>query len=97
MLLQLMLDEGNGQAGAVYRYIHLLEDIGKGADVVLMSMGDHKALYLVNVLLQIGHVRDYQVDAQHIISREGKAAVYDNNAVVKFKGGNVHTDLLQSA
>ena len=53
--------------------------------MVLMSMGDHKALYLVNVVLQISHVRDHQVDAQHIIAWECQTAVHNDDAVLIFR------------
>ena len=97
VFLQLVLYQGNGQLGAVYRHVDLLKDIGKGADMVFMSMGNHKALYLINILLQIADIRYHQVNAQHIVSRECKAAVHDDDAVFILKRSDVHSNLLQAA
>ncbi len=65
--------------------------------MVLMAVGDHKPFDLVQILFQVSDVRDYQINAQHIVRREGQAAVYYDNAVVIFKSGNVHADLFQTA
>ena len=92
-----MLNQRNGQLGTVYRHVNLLQDIRKGADMVLMSMGNHKALYLVNVLLQIADIRNHQVNAQHVISRECKSAVHDDDAVLILKRGDIHSYLFQAA
>ena len=53
VFLQLMLNQRYGQPGAVHRHVDLLQDIWKRTDMVLVSMGDHESLYLVDVLLQI--------------------------------------------
>ena len=92
-----MLNESHSQFRSVNRHVDLLQNIGKRADMILMAVGDHKALYLVNILLQIRHIRNHQVDSQHIISRESKAAVYHDNGILILKGGNIHADLFQSA
>ena len=97
VLPQLVLDQPYGQLRGVNRHIDLFEHIGKRTDMILMSMGNNKALHLLNIFLQIGDVRDNKIDAQHVILREGKSAVHDNNTVLEFKGSNVHSDLLQSA
>ena len=70
VLFELMLDQTDGQLRGIDRHIDFLQNIGQCADVILMSMGDHKALYLVDVLFQIAHIRDDQVDPQHVILRK---------------------------
>ena len=67
VLLQLVLNQADGQLGGVNRYVDILQYIGQRADMILVSMGDDKALYLLNVLLQIAHIRDNQVDTQHVV------------------------------
>ena len=96
-LFQLVLDQGHGQLGAVNRHVDLLQYIGKGADMILMSMSDHKALNFVDVIFQIGDVRDHQIDSQHVVARERQSAVHHNDRVLVLKGGDVHSDLLQTA
>ena len=62
-----------------------------------MTVGDDEAFYLVDVPLQIGNIRDNQVNTQHIVGRESKTAVYDHDGIFVLKRGNVHADLLQAA
>ena len=65
--------------------------------MILVPVSNDKALDLVNIFFQICDVRDDQVDAEHIILGERQAAVDDNNAVLIFESGDVHTNLFQSA
>ena len=65
--------------------------------MILVSVRDHKSLYPVHVFLQISNIRNYQIDSQHVVVREGKTAVYHNNTVLVLKRSNVHSDLLQSS
>ena len=92
-----MVNEPHGQFCPVDRSVDHFEHIGDGSDMVLVSMGDHKALYFVNIVRQIRHVRDHQVNAQHIIAGESQAAVHDDDAVLIFDGSHVHSDLLQTS
>ena len=62
-----------------------------------MTVCDKKSLDFVNVVLQIGDIRDDQIDSVHIILRKRQTAVHNNNTVLIFKGSNVHTNLLQSS
>ena len=65
--------------------------------MILMPVGDHKALHLIEILLQVRHVRNHQVDAEHIVAREGHAAVNHDDAVLVLEGSHVHADLLKAA
>ena len=62
-----------------------------------MTVCDKKSLDFVNVVLQIGDIRDDQIDSVHVILRKRQTAVHNNNTVLIFKGSNVHTNLLQSS
>ena len=65
--------------------------------MILMSVGDHEALDLVDIALQIGDIRDNQIDSEHVIRWECKTAVHNYNGIFIFKGGNIHTNLFQTA
>ena len=97
MLLQLQLDEPGGEAGAVDGGVDLLEDVGNGADVVLVTVGQHNAPDLVLIGFQIRDIGNYQVDAQHILIGKAESAVDDDDIVGIFHDGQVFTDLVQSA
>ena len=97
MLLQLVVNEPDRQFRSVHGHVQLFEDIGKGSDMILMTVGDDETFHPICIVLQIGDVRDHQVNSQHIILRKGQAAVHHNNTVLIFKGSNIHADLLQAA
>ena len=62
-----------------------------------MTVGDDKALHLVNIVRKVSNIRDHEVDPQHIILRKSQTAVHNNNTVFIAKGSNVHPNLLESA
>ena len=64
--------------------------------MILMAVGDHEALHLADVVLQVGHIWDHKADAQHVVRRERQAAVHHNNTVLILERSNVHADLLQA-
>ena len=51
VLAKLVLNKTDGQLGCIDGNIDFLQNIGKSTDVILMSVGDHKALDLLNVVL----------------------------------------------
>ena len=62
--------------------------------MIFMTMGDHKSFYFGYIILQISHIRNDQIDSEHVILRECKPAVYHNDTVFIFESSNIHTDLL---
>ena len=65
--------------------------------MVLVAVGDEDAADAVPVALQIRHVRDDQVNAQHVLLGEDGAAVHDENIVRIFDDVDVLADLLHAA
>ena len=63
MLLQLILNNAHRQLGRIDRDIQLLEHIGQRTDMILMSVRDHKGLYLVLILLQISNIGNDHIDS----------------------------------
>ena len=97
MLAQLVFDDAHCQPCSVNGNIDLFQNIGQGADVVFVTVGNNKALYLVNILLQISCIRNDKIDTEHVVLREGKAAVHNHNTVPELERGNVHADLFKPA
>ena len=97
VLGQLVLNNAHGKTGCVDRDINITQHIGQCSDMVLMSVGDDETFYLVDVILQIGYIRDDQVDSQHVICWERQTAVHHNNTVLILEGSNVHTNLFQTS
>ena len=97
VLPQLVFDNAHGQTRSVDGHIDLFQDIGKSADMILMSVSDHKALHLVDIFFQISRVRYHQIDTEHVVFGKGQTAVYDYDTVPVFKRCDIHPDLLKSA
>ena len=96
VLAELVFDDAHRQTRPVHGDIDLFQNIGKGADMIFMAMGDDKCLHLIYFLFQIRGVRNDQIDPEHVVLRECKAAVHDHNAVPVLKRSDVHADLLQT-
>ena len=97
MLGELGLDDAAGQARGVDRRVALAQHIRDRTDVVLMAVRDHVAAQLFQVALEVGRVRDDQINAQHVVIREGYAAVNDQNVVAVLDHGHVLADLIEAA
>ena len=97
VLLQLELDKPGGQARTIDGEIDLLEDIGDGADVVLVAVGDEQTAQAGPVLHQIADIGNHAVDAVHIIARECHAAVHHDDLTAVFIDGHILADLIQTA
>ena len=97
VLLQLELDETGGEAGAVNGHVDLLEHIGDGAHVVLVTVGDEQTPDAGAVFDEVAHVGDNEVDAVHIVPGEGHAAVHHDDLAAELIGGHVLSDLVEAA
>ena len=65
--------------------------------MILMSVRDHHAADLVAVLLEIGVIRNDQIDAQHIAVGERHTAVDEDDIVLTLEHSQVLADLVESA
>ena len=97
VLLQLQPDEPGGEGGAEDGHVHLLQNVGDGADVVLMPVGDEKAPDAGPVLHEIADVGDHGVDAVHVVPGEGHAAVHHDDLAAALVNGHVLADLIETA
>lgn len=81
IFFQFPFDEAAYELGGVYGHIYFIEQVGQTADMVFMTMGDDDGPYFVPVFNQVTHVRDDEVDAEHVVIREGQAGVDDDNII----------------
>ena len=65
--------------------------------MILMSMCDKEAFYLLFILFQVRNIRDYQINSQHIVLWECESTIHYNNTIFVLKSSNVHSNLFQSA
>ena len=97
VLLELALDEADGELCAVDGDIDRLEQVSKAADMILVAVGDDNALYLICVALDIGKIWYDQVDAGHIGIGERQTAVDKEHIVLVFIEGHILADLVEAA
>ena len=97
VLLELALDEADGELCAVNGDIDRLEQVSKAADMILVAVGDDNALYLICVALDIGKIGYDQVDARHIGVGERQTAVDKEHIVLVFIEGHILADLVEAA
>src|SRR5690606_1657549 len=76
---------------------HALEDVRQAADVVLVSMGEEDGFELFAIRLDVGDVRDDEVDAEHILFREHEPGINGDHVVATFQEHHVLADLTETA
>ena len=97
MLLELVLNDLESQPSAVNGRIYGAQNVRNGADVVLVTVGQHHTADLVPVLFEISDIGNDEIDTEHILVGESDAAVDDNNIVTVLNGGNILSDLTDAA
>ena len=96
VLAQLVLDETERQPAAVDRRIDFGKDVGQRADMVFVAVGQEEAEDFLLALRQVGHIRQHQVDAEHLLFGEHQAGIDDDDVFVVLQGHHVASDLAQS-
>ena len=97
VLLQLQAHQPQGHPGGIDGGLEGPQDVGQGADVVLVPVGEEDAPDLILVLDEVAHVRDDHVHAVHVVVGEAHAHVYDDDIVVILVDGEILADLVESA
>lgn len=98
VLLELGLDEGEGQLGADQRDVRLLaEQEGDAADVVLVAVREDDALDVVEAVPDGREVRQDQVDSGLLLLGEEHSAVDDQEAAPVFEDRHVPADFTEAA
>ena len=96
VLFQAPLDQRQREGGAVDRHFDIAQEIGNGADVVFVAVGEDEAADLSRVLLEESQVGHYQVYAQQLGFRKHHAAINDDDVLPVADGGHVHAELAQA-
>ena len=84
-------------ARAVDRAVEERHHVRHGADVILVAVREDERLDLVAPRLDVGEVRDDQVDAQLVGVREHDAGVDEDGRVLPRHGHHVHAELAEAA
>ena len=88
--------EREGEARAVDRYLHLAQEEGERAHVVLVTVGEEDRADPLPPLPEPPEVRGDDVDAHRLV-REHDPAVHDGDPPVALDRHAVHADLAEAA
>ena len=98
MFLQLRLDQGQGQLGTHQGDVGAqAQQVRDGADVVLVAVGQDDGHDVIQPVLDVGEIRQDQVNAGLGFLGEEDAAVDDQQLAVDLEDGHVAADLPQAA
>ena len=99
VLLELRADHADRQPAAVDggRDADLAEDVGKRADMVLVAVGEDDRLDVVELVAEIGEVRQDEIDPEHLGGREHQPRVDDHDLAAVLDHGHVLADLAEPA
>ncbi len=97
VLVELRADHPDRQLAAVDHRgrAELAQNVGQGADVVLVPVGEDDRLDVVHPVAQVGEVGKDEVDPEHLGGREHQAGVDDDDAACVLDHGHVLADLAQ--
>ena len=97
VFFQAPLHQRQRERRAVDRHVDFGEEVGHGADVILVAVRQDHGAHLRLVLLQEGQVGHHQIDAQQFGVGEHHSAIDDDNVFAVADGGHVHAELAESA
>ena len=98
MLLALGFDESQRELGTDQRNIRAkLQQIRHATDMILVAMGEHQSLDLVETILDVMEVRQDQINARLLLFREKHTAVDEQQMAVVFDHVHVAADLTKTA
>ena len=97
VLAQLARREAEREIAAVHRHAHLVEQPGKGPDVILVCVRQEDAAHLGGALLDVGQLRNDEVHAERLFLREQQAGVDDDEIGAVPQDGAVAAELADTA
>ena len=98
VFLALGVHEREGQLGADQRDVRAqLEQVGHAADVVLVAVGQHEGVHLVETVLDVAEIRQDEIHARLLLLGEEHAAVDEQQVTVVFDHVHVAADFAQAA
>ena len=97
LLLELAGDQAGGERRRVERHAEIVGEIGDGADMVLMAVGEDDAEQIVAALLDEGEIGQDQLDARISGIGEGQAEIDHHPFALAAVEIDVHADLARAA
>ena len=97
VLLELRLDQRQRHGRAVHGPVERGQHVRHGADVILVAVGEDQRLDLVAPRLDVGEVRNDQIDAELVGVRKHDAGVDEDRGVLPGHRHHVHAELAEAA
>src|SRR4029077_1786616 len=85
------------EPSAVNGNIQIAKNVRQRADVVFVAVGEHDGADVRTVLLQVGNIRNHQVDAEEFRFREHHARVEDDDVLTETQHHHVHAKFAETA
>ena len=95
--LELARNEVGGERRGVERNAQFTREIGDGADVVLVRVGEHDAEQVARALFDELEIGEHQVDARVFVAREGHAQIDHQPLAVAAIQVDVHADFARTS
>ena len=96
MLVELRLDHPKGESRRDHLVdVDLAQDVGQGADVVLVRVGEDDRAHAPAV--QVAEVGQQDVHAQVLVTREGEPGIDDDGVLAGLVDRHVLADLAEAA
>ncbi len=94
VLLDLVAEQATGERRGVDRDAREAgQDVWQTADVVFVRVRDHEGADVLAPLAEVGHIRDHEVDPEHLLVREHQSAVDDDDVGAVLEDVHVLADL----
>ena len=98
MLLALGFDESQRELGTDQRNIRAkLQQIRHATDMILVAVGEHQSLDLVETILDVMEVRQDQINARLLFFREKHTAIDEQQMTIVFDHVHVAADFTKAA
>jgi len=97
VLFQLGPHQRQGERRSVNGGVDVVQDVGQGADVVLVAVGEQDGPDAVVVFAQISDVGDDNIHAQQFGVRENHTTVDHHHVFTVLEDHHVHAELPQAS
>src|SRR3990170_2910414 len=97
MFQKFVPDETECEGCTINRNRNFLQQKRKGSDMVLMPVGKDYPLYFFLVVENVGKIGNDKINTKHILFREHKSCINDDDVIAVFKDCHVEAYLLNTA
>ena len=97
VLFEFLAHDSQSEFRAVNRDIYFGQNVGNGADVIFVRVGEDDGAHHSFILLQVGDVRDDDVHAEQFLLGKHQTSVNYDDVVAGAQREHVHAELAQPA